>query len=73
MTNIQPGSSRTASFNIGVKPNALVSSIPLYLTITDQQYPDTRLVEEFVIPVDKKVAPKIVVMDLMGQVIPGFG
>ena len=70
MTNIQPGSSQTATFNIGVKPNALVSSIPLYLTITDQQYPDTRLVEEFVIPVDKKVAPKIVVVDLMGQVVP---
>ena len=63
--NIAPSDSVTTQFNIGIKPNARLASIPIYLSLEDQQFNDAQLTEKFVIPVDKRVSPKIVVIDLI--------
>ena len=67
--NIPAGDSTTTQFNIGLKPNARVASIPIYLTLSDQKFSDAQLAEKFIIPVDKRVSPKIVVIDLDATVI----
>ena len=67
--NISPGDSTTTQFNIGIKPNARLASIPIYLSLEDQKFKDVQLTEKFTIPVDKRVSPKIVVIDLQATVI----
>ena len=69
MGNIAAGDSKIATFNVGIKPNASVKSLSLELLVTERQFGnETKLIDSIKLPIDRKVAPKIVVVHLDGTI-----
>jgi carboxyl-terminal processing protease len=68
MENIMVDGSRTATFNVGVKPNTSVRSLSLKLSVTENRFGDAQLTDTINLPIDQKVAPKIVVVHLDGMI-----
>ena len=70
MGDIAAGNSKTVTFNVGVKSNASVKLLRMDLSITDDQFGDeVKLTNSIKLPIDQKIAPKIVVVDLVGTVV----
>jgi hypothetical protein len=69
MGDIAAGDSKTAIFNVGVKPNASVESLRMDLSVTEARFGDeVKLTDLISLAIDQNVAPRIVVVHLDGTV-----
>jgi len=69
MEDIAAGDSKTAIFNVGVKPNASVESLHMDLSVTEARFGDeVKLADSINLPIDQEVAPRIVVVHLDGTI-----
>lgn len=69
LQTLAPGDVKTATFNVGIKRNAMIRSLRLNLSVEENNFGDeTELTEAINLPIGRVTAPKVRELDLVATI-----